>query len=367
MTLRRMTLPIYEPVVRQICGVDFVFTDYKEPLVQLKGAVKGYMRGTLPNALADGRLPCAFCDPSKTHRIGHRTADYLFDNLGLHVRRAHGMSTGVYREAIGLLWNTPLTSRRLHLSRSATARARPLRSPFRKGYPNPHSAETRAAIGRAIAARAVSPEHLNKHGHCRDQVLAVARKNAAANAGTLTMAGLRRQGIWQDVLRRVGFADVNALAVEIGAPTFKGPGLRLFWRRSDQEILEELRRFADSLGRTPTLSDLRGRRGVASPTNLRRRFGSHSEAMLRAGLIPNACSRPMTEGDEIDILNQYARTGSVNRTSRATHRGDDRVSMILAKYGVALHPPHLEAERTKAREWAAEIAQRLAGTEEMNA
>jgi hypothetical protein len=84
--------------------------------------------------------------------------------------------------------------------------------------------------------------------------------------------------------------------------------------------------------------------------------------------LPSNSPRPITFGDEIDILNRYAQGQSTKAVALATHHWQPTISQILNKYGVPIYASGgREAERRKAREWAAEIAQRLAGTEEMNA
>ena len=344
--------------VRLICGVEFAFPDYKEPLVQLKGAVDGYMRGTLPYAVSDGRLPCAFCDPSKMHWFGtgrhapSRGHANLFDNLGKHVRDAHGMSSQEYRDAIGLLASTSLLSRRRRIAASTYSRAhfRMVGRPMAKGAV--FSESTREAIRQARIARGNSPENLNKRGICRDQIIAAARKIAKDNGGVLQMRLLRKQHIFQHALRRVGFADVKALAAHIGAVSVKGPV-----RRDDAEMLQALLNAAQQLGRTPNEDDLRGMADVPSASSFRNHFGTYADACRRAGLPVNQ-PRPVSEGDEIDILNLYSLTGSGERLARSLHRSWPTVKAVLDRYGVKVS--NNEAERREAQAWAAVIAQRLA-------
>jgi hypothetical protein len=361
-----MTLPVYEPVVRQICGVDFVFTEYKEPLVQLTSPpgrpdlvpVKGYMRGTLPNALADGRLPCAFCDPSKRHRQGahlHRDHDNLFDNLASHVRR-HGMTAQEYREAIGLLRRTRLLSRRTRARLGRHLGARP--------HPPPSwlvSSEVTARATKTKRANAISDESLNKRGVCRDQILAVARKIAKDNGGVLASSDLIRAGLRSRALQAVGFANFGALAEEVGARQTRK-------RWSDAELLAAFRELAERLGRVPTEVELGPANGTASAMTYSR-LGGLQETARRCGLPPRSPSHPLradfAEGCELDILNQYAITGSALRVALAAHLTYGATTLVLAKYGVV--PSHMASERRKAMEWAAVIAQRLAGTEEMTA
>jgi hypothetical protein len=215
------------------------------------------------------------------------------------------------------------------------------------------SESTRAKIGQARAARGNSPENLNKRGVCRDQILTVARKIAKDNNGVLQMRLLRRQHIWQSSLRRVGFADVAALAAAIGAKPYAASAKR----RTDADMLSELRSLAERLGRTPTHRDIEGRGDVASAAGFRLRFGSYTEACRRAGL-PLNLPRPITEADEIDILSTFAITGSGERLAQSLHRSWPTVKAVLDKYGVASSKNY--RERREAQVLAAEIVRRLA-------
>jgi hypothetical protein len=334
-----MTLTAYEPAVRQICGVDFVFPEYKEPLVQLKGAVRGYMRGTLPYAVSDGRLPCAFCDPT-TGRAGFPKLTRTYDDLGLHVR-VHGYSSRQYRERIGLLQKTPLASALGQVARRRARAASPGGGPLLRGGSEVH------------ADYRQTPEYQNKRGACPDQIRAVARGIAKRNGGHLTAIELQRQHIGPDAIRRAGWANLRALCEEIGVPPF-----RLMWTAG--EALTALRESAARLGRTPCARELRG---LGLPTRIfwEHHFGGWMEACRRAGLPINA-PLPVCPGDEVDILNRYALTGSLTTVALQTHRARDTIHVVLARYGVT--PPvgrfGAEARLREAREWAAEIARRLA-------
>lgn len=331
-----------------IGGQEFVIDPYKEPLVQLKGAVKGYMRGTLPYAVSDGRLPCAFCDPGSDRGTAHSALGFtgelrIFDSLVLHVRRTHGLSAQEYRDRIGLLPTTPLVSRRLsmspHYAKSGNNEG------FVKGR-HIITAEDRAKVKRL---RYDSPEYQNKENKCHDQLVAQATEISKAHGGHLPRFELDRRHIGPGSLRRAGFEGFRALAVEAGAtyqPRY----------HTEAELIQELREAATELGRTPSLSEF-GRRGA----NLIRRFGSYSEACRRAGLPPNL-PRPISEGDEIDVLNRYALGQGIHDLGTATHHEHHRIRAILEKYGVPT--PRLgasERERRDSREFAATITRRLSG------
>jgi hypothetical protein len=336
--------------VRLICGVEFAFPDYKEPLVQLEGAVKGYMRGTLPYAVSDGRLPCAFCDPSKTHRLSKsKRRDNLFDNLGRHVSFTHGMSGPDYREAVGLLQQTPLASIRVRDSHRAVALAGISRGTQARG--------ARRGQGRTTSPHsdvwARTPEYQNKRGICRDQILAVARAIAKKNGNRLFAHELRKRGVSDVAIRRHGWPNARAIASEIGAT---------WWTRgwTEAEMLGALREAAATLGRKPTQRDLT-RLGAPSVGTLTRYFGGYAEACAKAGLpvAPNVRRPiPMSVETEIKVLSAYAYTGSIARVTTLTRHSQRPIEAIFAKYGVI--PSLSPTKRRKAQAWAAEIAQRLA-------
>lgn len=62
-------------------------------------------------------------------------------------------------------------------------------------------------------------------------------------------------------------------------------------RVSDAELLAELRRLAEVLGRTPGMNDVR-RLSKHDPVTMWERFGSYREACRLAGLEPNTRGRP---------------------------------------------------------------------------
>jgi len=342
----------YEPVVRQICGVDFVFPDYKEPLVQLRGLpdrpdlvpVEGYKRGTLPYALADGRLSCAFCDPSKRRPNGRVTLSSGWHVLAPHLRTAHGMTPQEYRDRIGLLRKTRLVSASHHARAHKSALGVQARTEFWL-----HSRDR----GQPTDGRGV-PEDLNKRGVCRDQLIAVTKKVAKDNGGKVRKADLHRQGVWDTSIRRF-FPSMRVLCAEAGVAYAGKPE----W--TDVEMLRAFRELAERLGRTPTQEELGGANRTPSNCTYQARFGGLNEVCRLLGL-PSNSPRPITFGDEIDILNRYAQGATMNAVALATHRQRSAISQVFARYGVPVYAPgggH-EAERRKARAWAAEIAQRLA-------
>ena len=344
-----------------IGGQEFVIDPYKEPLVQLPGAIKGYMRGTLPYAVSDGRLPCAFCDPGLPRRktrggLGRDVPnDHLYHNLSLHVRLAHGLSPREYRDRIGLLTKTKLVSAALSSTISANVPTRFV------AYAKEHGSEA-AARGRAAFRRPVhdvrlewgaTPERLNKLGVCRDQIIAAVRAAAKANDGKVRQADLVRMGIWGSSIRRF-FPDMRAVCAAAGVAYAGKPN----W--TDAEMLRAFRDLADKLGRTPTQKEMGSRFGMPSNCTYQTRFGGLSEVARRAGL-PTNLPIPITFGDEIEILNRYAIGQNLADIAHAIRKWPPLVSAVVTKYGVPVVAGGSHAKRQEARAYAATIARRLAG------
>ena len=116
--------------------------------------------------------------------------------------------------------------------------------------------------------------------------------------------------------------------------------------------------LASELGRTPSASDIR-RYGLPSLHAYRNRFGSYSDACKSAGLVSNQPS-PGSESpyDQIAILNAYATSGSALRAGHALGISESAVLNCLHRYGFPFPPYYRGVGR---REWAADMAQRLAG------
>lgn len=310
---------------------EFWYGDYKEPFEQLEGAVPGHPVGVVLKA-DDGKLLCPFC--GKT-----------YEHLGAHAHRAHGLSAKEYKREVGLPQGSALCSERIRFKRIAVA--------------------TRAGLGKdrtrehAMVAQALSAgprrtaEHDNKTGRCYSQVLVVARMLASQRR--LNLRTLSQHGISRFVVAR-WFGDLNTLKRMLGQPEAIGR-----YRLSDTEMLNGLRAVAMELGHTPTRSDLR-RFGVPGHLTYRRRFGSYSEACRKAGLDSRLL--PISDDERVTILTAYATTGSVTETARAAHRKETRVRQVLADFGYPF-PAHYAGSGR--REWAAEMARRLAGTTEQAA
>lgn len=306
---------------------EFWYGDYKEPFEQLEGGVPGHPVGVVLKA-DDGKLLCAFC--GKT-----------YESLGAHVARAHKLPAKQYKAEVGLLQGSALVSERVRFKRIAIA----TRSGLGKDRTRAHVI---VAQGLSGGPRRTA-ESDNKTGRCYSQVLAVARM--LAGQGRLNLRALSQHGISRAVVNR-WFGDLNTLKRTMGQPTAIG-----HWRLSDVEMINGLRAAAMELGHTPARSDLR-RFGLPGHLTYRRRFGSYTEACRKAGL--DSRLMPISDDEQVTILMAYATTGSVTDTARVSHRRADRVRQILSAFGYPF-PPHYSGPGRK--EWAADMAGRLVGTE----
>ena len=341
-----------------IGGREFVIDPYKEPLVQLKGAVKGYMRGTLPYAVSDGKLPCAFCDPGGIRR---RSSGQLrpstFDNLSGHVQRFHNLTPQEYRDEVGLLRKTPLRSRRLCLAsaRNFGGQRGSVAALLQWHKDNAPGEAQRLGNRRRTENLSVS-EHQNKRGICRDQFIAMAKEWGKKHNGRIGHEMLFAVHTTRKSLRRAGFADMGELAHLAGVKYVS----KMSGVVSDKALLLILRQHAEELGRTPSAHDSGLAYGVPSSGTYVRRFGSWRQACVGAGLSPNA-PYPRYEGDGVDILNAYAIVGTTTAAARIVHTANETVSSVLTKYGVEHTPGMSENQRREAKAWAATMARRLSG------
>jgi hypothetical protein len=95
----------------------------------------------------------------------------------------------------------------------------------------------------------------------------------------------------------------------------------------------------------------------------RKHFGSFPEACRQAGLDPNL---PTPSGLDFDlqVVTAYATTGRLNDVASALSTSVERIQRVFARYGYPFPPGYSGPGR---REWAADMARRLAGTEEVAA
>lgn len=315
---------------------EFWYGDYKEPFVQLEGAVPGYPQGVI---LKDdvGKLLCAFCG---------RT----YDQLGTHTTRTHGMRGSEYKEAVGLLQKSALASERQRLVG------------IRNGLRNASKGKLalaryrRRSSGQQRYKGRVQPvERQNMSGRCYEQLL-VRGRALLREHGHLTHKLLRHHGISELVINQ-RFGSIERYRHLVGDPRPSNQRRAI----SDAELLDAFRLLALQLGRTPQVSDI-ARYGLPSFNRYRARFGSHSNLCVRAGLTPTRyVPQP---GTDAEILSAYAISGDYQKVGRALHYDGETIRRVLARYGVPIIVGGSHATRVEVRTFAAEVAARLEGMSE---
>lgn len=90
-------------------------------------------------------------------------------------------------------------------------------------------------------------------------------------------------GSWNDAVRAAGLEPNTAPAREM----------------DDEELLDQLREFAEELGRTPRAHELSDADQMPSSVTYQNRFGSWNEALLEAGLQPASPSKQRLSNNEL--------------------------------------------------------------------
>jgi hypothetical protein len=324
---------VIEPQSITIDGTQYWYTHYKAPFRQLPGALPGYPIG-VPVVDEFGKLLCPYCKPART-----------FDNMGKHVK-AHGSTGAQFKATLGWMSKTPLTSQRWINKRRATEIATGVYAARLARVRQPGFSAAGTQRRPTEQRHAGSPERDNQMGHCRDQIVAVAR--LLHKGHSLDWPHLEAQGVNKpSVLRH--FGSWRAFRQECG-----WDGNR---RYTDAEIILALRDFAARLGHTPTHRDLRGH--FPGGHVLINWAGSISEAMRRASLEPNLPSPGRRSANDAEsILHAFAVCGSVERTGRLIGSSPKTVQAALDSFGYPFPPFSKDRRR---QEWAAEMAKRLAG------
>lgn len=312
---------------------EFWYGDYKEPFQQLEGGVPGHPQGVILKD-DEGKLMCAFCGGT-------------YHQLGSHAAHKHGLKAAEYKAEVGLMNSSALVSEKVRLRMVAHGVRRQANGELRRAAPP-------STRGLKLPSPWNTEEALNKTGRCYAQVIAVAQ-TIEREHGRITSRRLADHGINWPTLRRY-FETVDELAKAAGG-TSVGP--RTDW--SDTELKTALRSLAMRLGRTPSRSDIR-RYGLPGATTYVRRWGSYAKACQAAGLDANLPS-PGTASpfDQVAILTAYATTGSSDTAGRSLGISSSAVLNALHRYGFPF-PPFYKGPGRK--EWAAEMARRLAGTSE---
>lgn len=107
-----------------------------------------------------------------------------------------------------------------------------------------------------------------------------------------------------------------------------------------EDLLGELRRLGDELGRTPSMDDLRSQAEYSGTTYIRR-FGSYPEACEAAGFEPNAYHQ-VTEDELLDDLRRLA--DELGRTPKASDVSE------LGKYSRTAYYNHFGGHRSACEE-----------------
>lgn len=323
------------PIRRKIAVGDlgeFWYGDYKEPFIQLEGAVPGYPRGVLLKDDQDRPL-CAYCG---------RT----FDNLGKHTQARHGLTATQYKDEVGLLQKSALVSEKGRQDRIA-ARLRNPESVLRLlSHRRSHPETSRQRIGQR------TEEFRNKTGTCREQLLA--RAKVVAQSGPLTQKRLMAYGIRSPQVARY-WGTLDALREAVG----RYEGRHRPWK--DADLREALTSLAADIGRVPSDSDLR-RFGLPAFATFVRHFGTWADALRTAGLDPRML---IPDGHDLDvsILTAYAIHGSAVLAARQTHVDRSRVWATLHRYGFPFPIYGQRFNGVERRAWAADMVIRLTGTE----
>jgi hypothetical protein len=324
---------------------EFWYADYKEPFVQLEGAVPGYPQGALVYEPDTLKLLCPYCDGGRS-----------FDNLGRHVG-VHGMTAKSYKREVGLPQKAALVSERGRSQRIREGlRAKANGTTMRALSAIKVSGAGTEASKRSFLERGghqTSEQH-NRTGKCAAQILAVAQQ-LHRERGRVTVAGLQSHGIGRHIVETT-FGSHDALVAMVGSRR----GKKVAWTR--REIIMLLKGAASQVGRTPAASDLR-RYGLPDATIIARHFGSYAQACRAAGLDPNL---PIPNDDNFDglALAAYATFGDTHSAADHLHVSHRRVSAVLARWGFPFPLVPFgggrAANRSDRKAWAADMARRLA-------
>lgn len=104
-------------------------------------------------------------------------------------------------------------------------------------------------------------------------------------------------------------------------------------RHSKKELLEEIRRLADDIGETPTIAELR-ERGEYSIKPYVDRFGSWNSAVEAAGLESRSSTRSVSESDLIADLQRVATDSEgVPTAEDVRERGNHAPSTYIERFG----------------------------------
>ena len=204
-----------------------------------------------------------------------------------------------------------------------------------------------------------TPQALNARGCCFDQVLSAARR-VKREKGRITETLLRKEGINERIVA-MHFGSWEAFLVRLGDdPQRSGV------KRKDADLILDLRSVAESLGHTPTVSDMRHYQ-MATRKTYEKHFGSWVKACKKAGIEPNVpsmwLSRSPSDEEDGATLAAYAITGSYAKAAARLSMSGERAISILMRYGIGPVNGNTvnSGLRHRQMELAATIARRIAG------
>lgn len=259
-------------------GEELIFYNYKEPLKEVVNGY-GYM-GVILSTKNGERIQCHLC--GKT-----------FEELQAHVRQAHDMSNGEYKDKFGLAGSTSLISENIRQKRKlrtiewmknmSPEKLRAMRQKTREGY-----RRWKEKFGHLRVQPKIALETKNRRGTCPDQLLdkirQVAKKVGHSPSKIEFIDHWKSQkyihiiyktfGSWDKAKEMAGYHSLD-----IGTPS--RPRNRL--KYSKEELIEYLQIFYQENGKPPTETDCR--RGLIPESSIyRRMFGSFPEARKASGI-----------------------------------------------------------------------------------
>lgn len=102
---------------------------------------------------------------------------------------------------------------------------------------------------------------------------------------------------------------------------------------SNEELLDELNRLANSLEKTPSIKEM-DEMGKYSGTTYRTRFGTWNEAVLAAGLEPNAEEYNLSDTDLMESLKEFAlKLGHTPTQKEMRQEGPHASSTYVTRFG----------------------------------
>lgn len=162
-----------------------------------------------------------------------------------------------------------------------------------------------------------------------DELVAELRELAESVGGTPTMADMDAEGRFSPSTYQQRFGSWNEAVAAAGLQ----PNESTDADYGDDELVADLRGFADEVGHTPSKRELR-EAGPHSPSTYAERFGSWSEAVAAAGLQPNEPSTTVAESALLADLRRVTESlGRVPTRNEFAERGEHAPSTYDRRFG----------------------------------